>query len=121
MDSINEGTRAPLSIREYVADDGETPFREWLATLDTAIRARVQARVLRFELGNLGDHKSIGAGVWEARLVFGPGYRLYFGKEGRSTIVLLFGGAKSSQRTDVRRAHRLWRDYLGVNRHGKTE
>ena len=111
----------PLSIREYVAGDRATPFREWIATLDVATRARVQARVLRFELGNLGDHKSIGAGVWEARLFFGPGYRLYFGKERRSTIVLLFGGTKSSQRTDVLRARRLWRDYLEVTGHGKTQ
>jgi putative addiction module killer protein len=114
MDSINRQTVVPLSIREYVAGDGEIPFRDWLATLDIEIRARVQARVLRFELGNLGDHRAVGAGVWEARLFFGPGYRLYFGKANRSTIVLLFGGSKSSQRTDVRRARRLWRDYLEV-------
>ena len=114
MDSINRQTIVPLTIREYVAGNGDTPFRDWLATLDIEIRARVQARVLRFELGNLGDHKAVGAGVWEARLFFGPGYRLYFGKDDRSTIVLLFGGSKSSQHTDVRRARRLWRDYLEV-------
>ena len=111
---------ARLTVRVYVADDGTTSFRDWLATLEMPIRARIQARVLRFELGNLGDHKSIGTGVSEARFFFGPGYRLYFGKESRSTIILLLGGSKSSQRTDVRRARRYWRDYLEVNPHGKT-
>ena len=110
-----------LSIREYVADDGATPFRLWLETLDVGIRARVQARVLRFELGNLGDHKAIGAGVWEARLFFGSGFRLYFGKSGWSTIVLLLGGSKSSQHADLRRARRLWRAYLEGTGDDKTE
>lgn len=110
-----------LTIREYVTVDGRNPFREWLSTLDVAVRARVQARALRFELGNLGDHKSVGAGVWEARLAFGPGYRIYFGKDGDSIIVLLLGGAKASQGRDIRRAHGFWRDYLEAKGHGKTK
>ena len=76
------------------------------------IRARIQARVLRFETGNLGDHKPVGEGVWEARVMLGLGYRIYFGREGRSLILLLVGGDKSSQSTDIRRARRLWREYL---------
>ena len=120
MDSINGPGRTRMNVRVYVADDGTTPFRDWLATLEMPTRARIQARVLRFELGNLGDHKSIGAGVWEARFFFGPGYRLYFGKENHATIILLLGGSKSSQRSDVRRARRLWRDYLEVDPHGTT-
>jgi putative addiction module killer protein len=55
-----------------------------LKSLDVGVQARIQARVLRFENGNLGDHKAVGGGVWEARLDFGPGYRLYFGNEGAS-------------------------------------
>jgi putative addiction module killer protein len=110
-----------LIVREYLAADGRNPFREWLSTLDVAVSARVQARLLRFELGNLGDHKSLGAGVWEARLAFGPGYRIYFAKEGDSMIVLLVGGTKASQRRDIRRAQEFWRDYLEAKRHGKTK
>jgi len=79
MNSINKPGGARLTVRVYVADDGTTPFRDWLATLEMPTRARIQARVLRFELGNRGDHKSVGAGVWEARFFFGPGYRPYFG------------------------------------------
>jgi putative component of toxin-antitoxin plasmid stabilization module len=59
-----------LIVREYLDESGRSPFREWLTSLDQASRARVQARVLRLELGNLGDHKQIGGGVWEARLTF---------------------------------------------------
>jgi putative addiction module killer protein len=109
-----------LIVREYLTADGRNPFREWLGTLDLAVRARVQARVLRFELGNLGDHKGIGAGVWEGRLAFGPGYRIYFGRDGES-IILLLGGAKASQGRDIRRAQGFWRDYLEAKRHGKTK
>jgi putative component of toxin-antitoxin plasmid stabilization module len=56
------------AVREYVDERGQIPFRDWLVGLDLATRARVQARILRFETGNLGDHKDVGGGVWEARL-----------------------------------------------------
>ena len=65
-----------LTIREYLTAGGEKPSREWLGSLTKAVSARIQARVLRFELGNLGDHKHVGGGVWEARVMFGPGYRI---------------------------------------------
>ena len=91
-------------VREYVEDSGRIPFRDWLAELDKATRARVQARILRFETGNLGDHKDVGAGVLEARLDFGPGYRVYFGRKGRELVLLLLGGDKGSQKTDIKRA-----------------
>lgn len=110
-----------LTVREYLTADGRSPFREWLAELETKIRARIQARVLRLSTGNLGDHKYVGAGVWEARLMFGPGYRIYFGREGRDLILLLLGGRKSSQSRDISRAQRLWKDYLEATRHGKTK
>jgi putative addiction module killer protein len=103
-----------LTIREYLSADGKSYFREWLDTLDVPVRARIQARVFRFEMGNLGDHKAIGGGIWEARVMFGPGYRIYFGKEGNSTILILLGGNKSSQAGDIRKAQLLWRKYLEV-------
>jgi putative addiction module killer protein len=98
----------PLTVREYVDDRGRSPFREWLGTLDTVARARVQARILRFETGNIGDHKDLGSGVWEARMDFGPGYRVYFGKHGRELVLLLVGGDKGSQSKDIRRAKEMW-------------
>lgn len=110
-----------LTIREYLSPEGRNPFRDWLGTLDVAVRARMQARVLRFELGNLGDYKSVGGGVCEARVAFGPGYRTYFGKDGRSIIVLLLGGDKGTQAQDIRRARRFWTDYLETTEHGKAQ
>ena len=70
-----------FSVREFITSDGRIPFREWITALDVTIRARIQVRILRFESGNLGDHKSVGNGVWEARMPFGSGYRLYFGMD----------------------------------------
>jgi putative addiction module killer protein len=107
-------------VREYLTADGRNPFREWLETLDASVRARVQARVLRFELGNLGDCKAVGAGVLEARMTLGPGYRIYIGLHGRAVVLLLLGGDKRSQAADIRRARRLWADYLEAVKHGKT-
>jgi putative addiction module killer protein len=110
-----------VAVREYVDQDGRCPFREWLRRLDVPIRARIQARILRFETGNLGDHKSLGDGVWEARLPFGPGYRLYFGKSGQELVLLLLGGDKRSQTKDIQRAKTYWTYYLTENKHGKTK
>lgn len=110
-----------LTIREYLTRDGRNPFREWLDEVDVSVRARIQARVLRIELGNIGDHKSVGGGVWEARLMFGAGYRIYFGKDGSSVILLLLGGEKASQKEDIRRARQYWKGYLEAKRHGKTQ
>jgi putative addiction module killer protein len=108
-------------IREFVTADGRVPFREWLDALDVAIRARIQVRVMRFETGNLGDHKSVGDGVLEARMTFGAGYRLYFGKDGSKIVVLLAGGDKSSQTKDIRSARRYWSEYLQEVDRGKTK
>ena len=102
-----------VTVREYETVDGKVPFRDWLATLDRATRARVQARVVRFEMGNLGDHKGVGGGVQEARVMFGPGYRIYFAQDGATLVLLLAGGSKGTQAKDIRRAKQYWRDYLG--------
>ena len=110
-----------MLVREYVGTGGRIPFRDWLSDLDTTTRARVQARILRFETGNLGDHKDIGGGVWEARLDFGPGYRLYFGRMGREVVLLLLGGDKKSQKKDIKRAREFWSEYLKETKDGKTQ
>jgi putative addiction module killer protein len=109
-----------LTVREYMTPQGRSPFRTWLKNLDVGVQARIQARVLRFENGNLGDHKAVGGGVWEARLDFGPGYRLYFGKDGAVVILLLAGGDKASQSKDIRAAKQYWDDYRKETKHGTT-
>lgn len=107
------------TIRQYVTPDGHRPFGEWLNRLPVPAQARIAARIARFESGNLGDHKSVGGGVWEARLAFGPGYRVYFGQYQQRIILLLLGGIKASQKEDIRRAQRYWSDY-SEGRHGTT-
>ena len=110
-----------LTIREFLTAEGRSPFRDWVENLEITVRARVQARVLRFETGNLGDCRAVGGGVWEARLMFGPGHRIYFAREGPSIILLLLGGDKVSQRKDIRDARRFWREYPGATQRGETQ
>ena len=105
-----------LTVREYLSAEGRNPFREWLRSLTKAVGARIQLRVQRFELGNLGDHKNVGEGVWEARVMFGPGYRIYFGIVGDEIILLLAGGDKKSQERDIAKARGYWADYLWRNK-----
>lgn len=110
----------PYRVQEYLTERGESPYRSWLNTLDLTTKARVQARVLRFELGNLGDYKAVGAGVYEARLDFGPGYRLYFGLSGRTLVLLLCGGTKRTQRRDIQQAQIWWLNYMERGNDGTT-
>ena len=95
-------------IREFENENGISLYREWLGKLDFKFQVRIQARILRFENGNLGDVKSVGGGVWEAKLDFGPGFRVYFGFEGKELILLLMGGDKSSQKKDIKKAQEIW-------------
>ena len=96
----------------YETAGGRCPWSEWFDGLeDRKTRAAVDARLLRLQRGNLGDCKAIGGGVWELRIHFGSGYRVYFGQDGATLVVLLCGGGKSSQRRDIKRARALWRDY----------
>lgn len=99
-------------IRIYVAKDGKQPFKEWLRSIqDHATLARIQIRIDRLRLGNFGDCKSVGFGVHELRLDFGPGYRVYFGQDGHDIVILLTGGAKDTQPKDIKRATEYWIDY----------
>jgi putative addiction module killer protein len=109
-----------FTIREYLTARGTSPFRLWLAGLDTPIRARIQARVLRIEAGNPGDHRAVGDGVREMRCDFGPGYRVYFAIAGSALVLLLLGGDKASQHADIRKARAYWVDYQEGTRRGKT-
>ena len=83
-------------------------FESWLDGLrDKKAQVRIVARLRQAETGNLGDWKAVGTGVSEMRVNFGPGYRLYFARKGSVLIIMLAGGDKSSQATDIRRAQRI--------------
>lgn len=105
----------PKKLIDYENNYGECPLREWLKELDGAIRARIEARLKRAALGNLGDVKTVGHGVNELRLDFGSGYRVYFGQHGEEIIVLLCGGDKSSQSKDIEMAQSYWLDFKKRN------
>ena len=86
-------------------------FAEWLDALDDLkARARVQVRIERFAAGNPGDVKPIGGGVSEIRIDYGPGYRVYFTKQGRKAVILVAGGTKDTQSRDISLALRLARN-----------
>lgn len=105
-------------IREYVKENGTNPFHEWLETLDNKTKARVQIRILRVEQGNLGDYKNLSDGVFELRLHFESGVRIYFARDGANIILLLVGGNKSSQKKDIANAKSYWNNYRKRGQHG---
>ncbi len=94
----------------YQTQSGHKPFIEWLEKLDRITRIKIRSRISRLEIGNFGDYKSIGFGVYELRLFFGPGYRVYFGMQDDTIVILLCGGDKSSQKRDVQKATDYWRE-----------
>jgi putative addiction module killer protein len=101
-----------MEVKIYRDEQGNEPFTEWLESIkDRVTQARIRGRLRRIELGNLGDHRSVGGGVFELRLHFGPGYRIYYGQICDEIILLLVGGAKTTQRRDIRRAKHYWYDH----------
>lgn len=99
-------------VRVYARPDGSEPFTDWLRGLRDGIsRNRIRRRLARLRLGNLGDARSVGDGVQELRIHFGPGYRVYFGRENERVVILLSGGDKASQDRDIERAKEFWRDH----------
>ncbi len=97
----------------YKTSTGIEPFSKWFLNLDPTNRYIVTTRLKRVGLGNFGDCKIIkgGDGIWELRIDYGPGYRIYFGKQGSEIIVLLVGGDKGSQEQGITKAKRYWLDY----------
>ncbi|WP_449418311.1 type II toxin-antitoxin system RelE/ParE family toxin [Phormidium nigroviride] len=102
----------PKEIKRYVIADGRVPFDEWFDSLrDFNAILRIEKRLERVGNGNLGDAPSVGEGVCELRINYGPGYRIYFGQVGETIVLLLIGGDKSTQEQDIRKAKEYWNDY----------
>lgn len=99
-------------LREYLTKDGRSPFSDWLTQLrDIRARARIRTRLDRVSLGTLGDYVSVGDGVFELRIFYGPGYRVYYGMENNKIVILLAGGTKSLQSRDIKQAKQFWADF----------
>ncbi len=101
-----------MELFRYQRADGVEPFTEWLASLrDKAAEARIRVRLLRVAAGNFGDCEPVGDGVSELRIHVGAGYRVYFGRHGQSLVILLCGGDKGSQASDIKRARDFWAEW----------
>ena len=100
-----------IEIREYIDTKGRSPYARWFNRLNAPAAAKVATALVRMEQGNLSNVKGVGSGVFESRIDFGPGYRVYFGKDGNAVINLLGGGTKKRQQQAIETAKDLWRDY----------
>jgi putative addiction module killer protein len=100
-----------IELRQYIDRQGRNPFDRWFDKLDDNIQARITVALDRLERGNFSAAKGVGTGVLELRLDFGPGYRVYFGKDGDTLVILLGGGTKKRQQADIADAQMLWQEY----------
>ncbi len=102
----------PRELKIYVSADGDSPFSSWLEALfDRQASARIKKRLDRVTLGNWGDFRSVGEGVFEFRIDHGPGYRVYFAPIGQLVLLLLCGGDKSTQERDILKAKQFWANF----------
>ena len=101
-----------FDLIHYADADGKDHFGRWLESLsDVQAQARVSARLIRLHRGNFGDCRAVGEGVWEIRIDWGPGYRVYYAIAGKQAILLCEGGDKRTQATDIQRAIARWKDW----------
>lgn len=99
-------------VRVYEKVDGSRPFDEWMSGLrDRRAISRIDARLTCLQAGNPGDYKSLGEGVYELRIDYGPGYRIYFAVAGNHIVLLLCGGDKRTQPSDIATAFKYWTDH----------
>jgi putative addiction module killer protein len=102
-----------IDILIYETDNGKCPYLQWESKLSSKDRGVISSRLSRIRLGNFGDCKSVkGKGLYELRIHYGPGYRIYFGKQNNQVILLLLGGDKKSQKKDIQKSYQFWQDYL---------
>jgi len=95
----------------YVGERGNKPFAAWLDELNAQAAAKVTIALARMEQGNFSQVKGVGLGVFEDKIDFGPGYRVYFGKEGDTLVILIRGGTKKRQQQDIAAAQECWAAY----------
>ena len=101
-----------IELFRYQNDDGCEPFTEWLNALrDKVAQARIRVRLRQAQAGNFGDVEPVGDGVSELRIHVGAGYRVYYGRRGKTVVILLCGGDKSSQMADIKRAKAFWSEW----------
>lgn len=108
-----------IEILEYLDPRSErSPFGQWFEDLHGPAAAKVTVALARLEQGNTSALKSVGAGVAELRIDFGPGYRVYLGQDGAALVILLAGGSKKGQQKDIETAKARWLDYKRRKKEG---
>ena len=100
-----------IGVREYLDTKGRSPYSAWFDNLNAEAAAKIATAVTRISLGNFSNVEGVGHGVFEYKLDFGPGYRVYFGKDGEALVILLGGGTKKRQQRDINAALANWQDY----------
>ena len=100
-----------MKLVEYLDDAGRNPFGTWFKRINAQAAAKVTTALVRLEGGNTSNTKSLGRGVYELKINFGPGYRVYYGYDGPKIVILLAGGTKKRQDKDIDAAKKRWADY----------
>jgi putative addiction module killer protein len=109
-----------FELREFI-QGAVSPFAKWFNSLESVTAARVDKYIRRLEAGNFGSSKSVGKGVFELRMDFGPGYRVYYGFDGQTIIILLGGGSKRRQEADIAAAIKRWKIFKKDRRKNGTD
>ena len=103
----------PREILNYTMPNGRSPYRQWYTRIkDEKAQIAISNRITRLRTGNFGDFKRLGTNLYELRIHYGPGYRVYFGAFQNDIVILLCGGAKATQQRDIARAQNYWNDFL---------
>ena len=108
-----------VDVCEYLDRAGRSLYADWFDSLNAQAAAKVAVAIMRLGQGNYSNVKSVGSGVHECRIDFGPGYRVYFGKDGERLVILLGGGTKKRQPRDINDAVARWQDYKNRKRSGE--
>ena len=106
-----------IAVREYITEAGKSPFGRWFSGLNASAAVKIATALERITQGNFSNAKALGGGVSEYKIDFGPGYRMYFGKDGDTLVILLAGGSKKRQSADIEAARENWADYRKRKRH----
>jgi putative addiction module killer protein len=100
-----------MDLLEYLEEKGRSPFEKWFNRINAQAAAKVTTALVRLESGNTSNTKSVGGGVYELKIDYGPGYRVYFGYDGPKVVILLAGGTKKRQEKDIETAKKRWNNY----------
>ncbi|MBV8141466.1 MAG: type II toxin-antitoxin system RelE/ParE family toxin [Verrucomicrobia bacterium] len=100
-----------VDVREYIDEEGQSPYAAWFDELNSQAAAKVATSLTRVAAGNFSNVKGVGSGILECKIDFGPGYRVYLGRDGERLVILLGGGTKKRQQRDIQEALLRWQDY----------